>query len=104
MTSINADTLPWYLIGVLVSALLAVFYAMLRGKILPNKVAEMLRESAEKRADAAEAGVAANTKSIESLVGSVAKLMVLAENQDRVLKALRESADRGHTQRRGGSS
>lgn len=104
MVEINAANLPWYLIGVLVSAMLAVFYAMLRGKILPNKVAEMLRESAEKRADAAEAGVAANTKSIESLVGSVGKLLVLAENQDKVLKALRERTDRDHTSRRGGPS
>lgn len=104
MVEVNAQNLPWYLIGVLVSAMLAVFYAMLRGKILPKAVADMLRESAEKRADAAEAGVAANTKSVESLVGSVAKLMVLAENQDKVLKALRERAERDHTQRRGGPS
>lgn len=103
MTSINAQSLPWYLIGTLVSALLAVFYAVLRGKLLPVRVAEQLRESAEKRADAAEAGVAANTKSVESLVDSVAKLMVLAENQDRVLKALGERAGR-EARRRGDTS
>jgi hypothetical protein len=101
---INAQTLPWYLIGVLVTALLAVFYAMLRGKVLASRVAELLRESAEKRAEAAEAGVAANTKSIELLVDSVAKLMVLAENQDKVLKALSQRADRGDARRRGGTS
>lgn len=104
MIDVNATNLPWYLISVLVTALVAVFYAMLRGHILPSKVADQLRESAEKRADAAEAGVAANTKSVESLVASVQKLMVLAENQDKVLKALGERAGRDHTQRRGGSS
>lgn len=104
MTLVNADNLPWYLIGVLVTALLAVFYAMLRGNILGSRVAEQLRESAEKRAEIAEAGVAANTKSVESLVDSVGKLMVLAENQDKVLKALRQRADRDHPQKWGGSS
>jgi hypothetical protein len=101
---VTADNLPWFLIGGLFSALVAVFYAMLRGKILAAHVAEQLRLGAEKRAEIAEAGVAANTKSVESLVASVAKLLVLAENQDRVLKALRERADRDHNQRRGGSS
>src|ERR1041384_4354865 len=104
MPVVTADTLPWFLIGGLCSALVAVFYAMLRGNILSAKVAEQIRSGAEKRAETAEAGVAANTKSIESLTGSVSKLLVLAENQDRVLKALRERADRDHTQRRGGSS
>lgn len=104
MTGVNADNLPWYLIGVFVTALLAVFYAMLRGNILGRRVAEQLRESAEKRAEIAEAGVAANTKSVESLVDSVQKLMVLAENQDKVLTALRERTGRDHTQRRGGST
>lgn len=104
MIQVNAENLPWYLIGILATALLAVFYAMLRGNILSAKVAQQLRESAEKRAEIAEAGTAANTKTSESLVGSVAKLLVLAENQDKVLKALRERADRDHNQRRGGSS
>jgi len=104
MTLVNAQNLPWYLIGVLVSALIAVFYAMLRGKVLPNRVAEMLRESAEKRAEAAEAATAANTKSVGSLVESVAKLMVLAENQDKVLKALYERAGRDDSHKRGGTS
>ncbi len=88
MTLVNAQNLPWYLIGVLVTGMLAVFYAMLRGKIIPSRVADLLRESAEKRAEIAEAGVAANTESVRSLVESVGKLMVLAENQDKVLKAL----------------
>jgi hypothetical protein len=104
MTGINADSLPWYLIGVLVSALLAVFYAMLRGKILPSRVADQLRESAEKRAEIAESGVSANTKSLESLGDSVGRLMVLAENQDKVLKALHERAGRGENRSRGGTS
>lgn len=102
VVGVNAENLPWYLIGVLVTALLAVFYAMLRGSILPRRVAEQLRESAERRAEVAEAGVAANTRTVESLVTSVAQLMVLAENQDKVLKALGERAGRGQTQRRGG--
>lgn len=101
---VTAQNLPWYLIGVLTTALLAVFYAMLRGKVLASRVADLLRESAEKRAEIAEAGVAANTKSIESLVESVGKLMVLAENQDKVLKALHDVASRGDNRRRGGSS
>jgi len=104
MSMINADSLPWYLIGVLASALSAMFYAMLRGNVVSSRVAELLRESAEKRAEIAEAGVAANTKSIESLVSSVGKLMVLAENQDKVLKALHERAGRGDTRNRGGTS
>lgn len=104
MLDINADNLPWYLIGVLVTGMLAVFYAMLRGNILPSKVADLLRESAEKRAEIAEAGVAANTKSVESLVDSVTKLLVLAENQDKVLKTLHERAGREQPQRWGGPS
>lgn len=104
MALVNAQSLPWYLIAVLVSALLAVFYAMLRGRVMAARVAEMLRESAEKRAEAAEAGVAANNKTSESFAASLAKLLVFAENQDRVLKALAERADRGDTQRRGGPS
>lgn len=104
MVSINAENLPWYLIGVLVTALLAVFYAMLGGKVLPTKVAESLRDSAEKRAEASEAGVSANTESIRSLVDMVTKLMVLAENQDKILKALHELSGRGNNRTRGGSS
>jgi uncharacterized sporulation protein YeaH/YhbH (DUF444 family) len=104
MPVVNAENLPWVLIGGLFSALVAVFYAMLRGKILAAHVAEQLRHSAEKRAEIAESGVAANTKSVESLASSMAKLLVLAENQDRVLKALRERVERDHNQRRGGSS
>lgn len=104
MILVNAENLPWYLIGVLVTALLAVFYSLLRGGVLSRRVAELLRESAEKRAEIAEAGVSANTKSIESLVASVGKLMVLAENQDKVLKALHDRASRGDSRGRGGTS
>lgn len=104
MVEVNAQNLPWYLIGVLTTALLAVFYAMLRGKVLASRVADLMRESSEKRAEAAEAAAAANTKSVESLVASVAKLMVFAENQDKVLKALSERANRGDAWRRGGPS
>lgn len=104
MVELNAQNLPWYLLGVLTTALVAVFYALLRGNILSRRVADLLRESAEKRAEIAEEGVAANTKSVTSLVDSVSKLMVLAENQDKVLKALNERAGREHNQRRGGTS
>lgn len=104
MTLVNAQNLPWYLIGVLITALLAVFYSLLGGKVVSSRVAELLRESAEKRAEVAEAGVAANTRSVESLVDSVGKLMVLAENQDKVLKALHQRAGRGDTRGRGGTS
>jgi cell division protein FtsB len=104
MDLVTADNLPWYLIGVLVSALIAVFYSLLRGRVLSAHVAELLRQSAEKRAEIAEAGVAANTKSLETLVDSVGKLMVLAENQDKVLKALNTRAGRGDTRNRGGTS
>ena len=104
MVEVNAETLPWYLIGVLTTALLAVFYAMLRGKVLASRVADLLRESSEKRAEAAEAGMAANTKTFESLADSVAKLLVFAENQHKVLKALSDRADREDTRRRGGAS
>lgn len=104
MTVVTAENLPWYLIGVLVTALLAVFYSLLRGRVLSARVAELLRESAEKRAEIAEAGVSANTKSVATLVESVGKLMVLAENQDKVLKALHQRAGRGDTRGRGGTS
>jgi gas vesicle protein len=104
MTLVTEQNLPWYLIGVLVTAIVAVFYAMLSGKILSTRVADQLRESAEKRAEIAEAGVAANTKSVESLVESVEKLMVLAENQDKVLNALHQRANRGDNRSRGGTS
>lgn len=98
MISVNADNLPWVLIGLLVSANLAVFYAMLRGMIVPSRVSDQLRDSSEKRAEVAEAGTAANTKTLESLAESVGKLMVLAENQNRILQALHEAA---RTNRRG---
>jgi uncharacterized sporulation protein YeaH/YhbH (DUF444 family) len=104
MVEITAQSLPWYLIGLLVTALLATFYAMLRGAILGRRVAEQLRESAEKRAEIAESGVAANTETNRTLIESVAKLTVLAENQDKVLKALGDRAARRNTQRRGGPS
>lgn len=104
MITLDGHTLPWYLLGVLVSALLGVFYAQLRGKIVSARVAELLRESAEKRAEIAEAGVAANTKSVESLVNSVAKLLVLAENQDKVLRTLAQRVDRENPGKRGGPS
>lgn len=104
VVGVNAENLPWYLIGVLVTALLAVFYAMLRGKLIPSRVSDQLRESAEKRAEIAEAGTVANTESVRSLGDSVGKLLVLAENQDRVLKALHQRAGRGDTRGRGGSS
>lgn len=104
MNLLNAQALPWYLISVLTSGMLAVFYAMLRGKILPSRIADQLRESAEKRAEVAEAGTAANTESVRSLVESVGKLMVLAENQKKVLDALHERARRGDNRTRGGSS
>lgn len=102
--TLNAQTLPWYLISVLVAALLAVFYALLRGRVLSAQVAELLRESAEKRAEIAEAGVAANTESVKLLVDSMGKLMVLAENQDKVLTALHQHARQRENQRRGGPS
>lgn len=104
MTLVTAQNLPWYLIGMLVSALIAVFYAMLRGKILSNRVADMLRESAEKRAEIAEAGVSANTESVKSLVDSVGRLMVMAENQEKILGALRDSVSRRDNRNRGGTS
>jgi len=104
MALLNAQTLPWYLVGVLVTALSAVFYSLLRGKILSSRVSDRLLESAEKRAEAAEAGATANTRSIASLVDSVGKLMVLAENQDKVLNALHQRAGRGDNRGRGGSS
>ena len=94
MVSVNADNLPWVLIGLLLAAVLAVFYAVLRGNLVPRTVADQMRESAEKRAEIAESGTEANTNSVESLVDSVGKLMVLAENQDRVLRALREAVSR----------
>lgn len=104
MVEINAQNLPWYLIGVQTTGLLAVFYAVLRGKLIPSRVADQLRESSEKRAEIAEAGTVANTESVKSLVGSVGKLLVLAENQDKVLKALHQRAGRGDNRPRGGSS
>lgn len=104
MTLVSAQTLPWYLISILVTAMLAVFYAMLRGKIISKSVTDQLLSSAEKRAEVAEAGIAANTKSVESLVQMVEKLMVFAENQDKVLTALRASVDLRDRRSRGGGS
>jgi hypothetical protein len=89
MNLLNAQSLPWYLIGVLVSALLTVFYSLLRGKILSSRVSDRLLQS---------------TESVRSLVDSVGKLMVLAENQDKVLKALHQRGGRGDTRGRGGTS
>jgi hypothetical protein len=104
MIEVTAENLPWYLIGVMSTGLLAVFYAMLRGKLIPSRIADQLRESAEKRAEIAEAGTAANTESVKSLGDSVGKLLVLAENQDKILKALHQRAGRGDNRPRGGSS
>jgi hypothetical protein len=102
MVSVNAENLPWVLIGLLTSGMLAVFYAMLRGAIVPSRIADQLREAAERRAEIAEAGVEANTRSVESLVDSVGKLMIMAENQEKVLHALHWTASRS-SQERGGS-
>lgn len=104
MVQIDAQTLPWYLIGILTSALMAVVYAIIRGKLIPARIADSLLESAEKRAEIAEAGTAANTESIRSLVESVRKLLVLAENQDKVLNALHQRTGRGNNRDRGGTS
>jgi len=104
MDLVNVQTLPWYLISLLASGMLAVFYAMLRGKIIPSRVADQLRESAEKRAEIAEAGMAANNESIRSLVEQVGRLMVFAENTDKVLKALHARAGRDQARNRGGGS
>ena len=101
---VTAQNLPWYLIGVLTTGMLAVFYAMLRGKIIPSRVVDQLRESAEKRAEIAEAAAAANTESVKALVEQVEKLTVFAENTDKVLKALRDRVGRGENRPRGGSS
>lgn len=104
MTLVTAQNLPWYLIGILSGALMAVFYAMLRGKIVPSRVADQLRESAEKRAEIAEAGLNANNASIKALVEQVGRLMVFAENTDKVLNALHARAGRDQARNRGGSS
>lgn len=95
MVTLNANNLPWVLLGLAVTALLAVFYAMLRGAIVPSRVADRLLDSAEKRAEIAEAGARANTESVASLVDSVEKLLIMAENQARVLHALQQTALRG---------
>lgn len=100
MVQVNADNLPWVLIGLLLSALLAVVYAILRGHLIPSRIADQLRESSDKRADMAEAGTEANTRSVESMVGMLERLMVLAENQDKVLQALHDAASRNRN--RGG--
>jgi|SRR6478752_2778970 len=100
----NADNLPWVLLSGAGSALAAVFYSMLRGKIISSRVADKLLESAEKRAEVAEAAAVANTESLKSLVESVGKLLVSAENTDKVLRALRDRVARGDTRTRGGSS
>lgn len=104
MVQITAESLPWYLIGVLTTGLLAVFYAMLRGKLIPSRIADQLRASAEERAKIAEAGTATNTESVKTVVDMLGRLMVLAENQDKVLKALHQRAGRGENRPRGGSS
>jgi len=101
MIQVNADNLPWVLIGLLLAAVLAVFYNVLRGNLVPRTVADQLRESEEKRAEVSEAGTEANTRSLEAMVDMLGKLMVLAENQERVLQALRDSASRARN--RGGS-
>lgn len=100
----DVHTLPWYLVAALLTALLAVFYALLRGKLLSNRVAEMLRESAETRARIAEEAASANTETVQSLTESVEKLVAYAENADKVLRALSERAGRGNTHVRGGPS
>lgn len=104
MTVLNADTLPWVLLSGCGSALAAVFYSMLRGKIISSRVSDKLLESAEKRAEVAEAAAVANTESLKSLVESVGKLLVSAENTDKLLRALRDRAGRGDNRNRGGSS
>jgi predicted phage tail protein len=104
VTVLNADNLPWVLLGGATTALSTVFYAMLRGKIISSRVADKLLESAEKRAEVAETGMAANTESVKTLVEQVGKLTVFAENQDKLLRALRDRAGRGDTRNRGGSS
>lgn len=90
----NAANLPWYLIGLLVTATLAVFYAMLKGKIMSSEVVDRLIKSAENRAEAAEAGAVANTKVLTEVADQVGKLMVMAENTDKVMTALKDGVGR----------
>lgn len=94
MINLDGRTLPWYLITALMTALSAVFYAVLRGKLVPSNVALLLREQAEKRADLLQATVDVNTQTIGSLVESVQRLMVYAESTDKILTRLSEQADR----------
>lgn len=101
MINLDGHSLPWYLIGVLVTALLAVFYAIMKGKLLPSRIAELLRESAEKRADHLQATADVNTETIRRLVDSVEKLMVYAENQDKILRTLYDQAPRAHPRGKG---
>ncbi len=102
MIHVSQENLPWVLIGILLSALVTVIYQILRGHLIPSRIADQLRESSDKRAEMAEAGTAANTDSVRTLVESVEKLTVLAENQDKVLRALRDAAQQ-RARSRGGS-
>lgn len=94
MITLDGHTLPWYLIGVLITALLAVFYAVLRGKLLAARTAELLRESAEKRNQHLEAAAEADRETIKQLVEAVGKLLIYAENADKVLKILADRSSR----------
>lgn len=104
MTVLNADNLPWVLLSGTGSALAAVFYSMLRGKIISSRVSDKLLESAEKRAEIAEEAAKANTESVKTLGEQVGKLLVFAENTDKVLRALRDRSGRGDNRNRGGGS
>jgi hypothetical protein len=109
VVSLDAKTLPWYLIGVLVAALLSVVTGLITGKLLSSKVANWLVERADKRTEDVRALLAEelaaadeDRKTQRALVDSVGKLLVSAENQERVLSALQAAYARDeNAQRRG---
>lgn len=88
MLELSAASLPWYLIGVLVTALLAVFYGMMRGKLLSSRVVDRLLLAETTRADYLERASELNARNLQEILADFGKVLTYAENTDRMMRVI----------------
>lgn len=86
---LNGATLPWYLIGVLTTALLAVFYAMMRGKIVSRSVVNEMQADLRAAAERDREVTMKVTASLEGLQ------LAMARNQEKLLGELQARMQAG---------
>jgi hypothetical protein len=85
---LSAATLPWYLIGVFVTGLLAVFYGMMRGKLLSSRVVDRLLAAEATKAEYWEKASARDAHNLELLLADFRRVLQYAENTDRMMRVI----------------